>query len=140
RGVHVHGFGNPHYWLDPDNARPMTAAIVEGLARRAPADRARFDAARSRFLGELDTRLTSWSRAMSPYEGTRVVVLHETWPYFARRFGLVVVAAVEPSPGVPPSPAYLADLTRRMRDAGVRLLIAGPESDAALVNQVARSE
>ena len=24
RGVHVHGFGNPHYWLDPENARPIT--------------------------------------------------------------------------------------------------------------------
>src|SRR5881296_2530199 len=25
---HQHGFGNPHDWLDPENARPMTVAIA----------------------------------------------------------------------------------------------------------------
>ncbi len=137
RGAHVHGFGNPHYWLDPDNARPITAAILDGLARLAPADRAYFLANRAKFLVELDARLARWSQAMAPHSGTRAVVVHETWPYFARRFGLVVVAAVEPTPGVPPSPAYLADLTSRMKAAGVLLLIAGPESSASLVRQVA---
>jgi zinc/manganese transport system substrate-binding protein len=66
-----------------------------------------------------------------------VVVVHESWPYFARRFGLVVAAALEPTPGVPPSPAYLATLTQRMKDAGVRLLIAEPSSSTATVAQVA---
>ena len=44
--AHVHGFGNTHYWLDPENARPMTAAILEALTRIAPADRGRFEAGR----------------------------------------------------------------------------------------------
>lgn len=74
---------------------------------------------------------------MAPHRGTRVVVMHETWPYFARRFGLLVVAAVEPTPGVPPSPAYLASLTQKMREAGVRLLIAEPYANASVVGQVA---
>ncbi len=137
RGVHVHGFGNTHYWLDPGNARPISASILEALARLAPADRPQFEQNRNRFLAGLDTRLRRWTEAMAPYRGTRVVVVHESWPYFARRFGLVVVAAVEPTPGVPPSASYLASLTQRMKDARVRLLIAGPESDTAVVNQVA---
>jgi ABC-type Zn uptake system ZnuABC Zn-binding protein ZnuA len=74
---------------------------------------------------------------MTPYRGTRVVVVHETWPYFAERFGLAVVAAVEPTPGVPPSPSSLATLTARMREAEVRLLIAEPYANASIVNQVA---
>ncbi len=137
RGVHVHGFGNPHYWLDPGNARPITAGIVEALARLAPDERPRFEANRKRFLGELDRRLAGWLKALAPYRGARVVVVHESWPYFCERFGLVVVASLEPTPGVPPSPAYLASLTQRMREAGVRVLIAEPSSDAALVRQVA---
>ncbi|MBI2468789.1 MAG: hypothetical protein HYV62_13410 [Candidatus Rokubacteria bacterium] len=44
RGGHVHGFGNTHYWLDPENARPITAAVLEGLARLASEDRTRFAA------------------------------------------------------------------------------------------------
>ena len=74
---------------------------------------------------------------MAPYRGTRVVVMHDSWPYFARRFGLVVVAAVEPTPGVPPSPATLAALPPRMREAGVALLIAEPYSSESVVRQIA---
>lgn len=137
RGVHVHGFGNTHYWLDPENARPVTEAILQALTRLSPGDRPTFEANRARFLTRLEEGLARWARAMAPHRGTRVVVVHETWPYFAERFGLVVVAAVEPTPGVPPSPSYLATLTQRMREAGVKILIAEPYANASIVNQVA---
>lgn len=137
RGVHVHGFGNPHYWLDPANARPITAALAEALGRLAPADRGAFAANRARFLERLDAGLLRWGATLAPYGGARAVVVHDSWSYFARRFGLVIVAAVEPAPGVPPSPASLAALTSRMRDAAVPLLLAEPSSDAALVAQLA---
>jgi ABC-type Zn uptake system ZnuABC Zn-binding protein ZnuA len=65
------------------------------------------------------------------------VVVHETWPYFAERFGLVLVAAVEPTPGVPPSASSLASLIQKMREVGVKLLIAEPSSNAAVVSRVA---
>jgi len=135
--AHVHGFGNPHYWLDPANARPITAAILEALVRLAPDDRDVFARNRARFLVRLDAALARWTLALAPYRGTRAVVVHDSWPYFARRFGLVVVAAVEPAPGVPPSAAWLATLTAKMREARVRLLIAEPSSNASLVSQVA---
>jgi ABC-type Zn uptake system ZnuABC Zn-binding protein ZnuA len=137
RGVHVHGFGNPHYWLDPENARPITERIRGALVRLSPGDAALFEANRARFLRQLDAGLARWRSALAPYEGTRVVVAHESWPYFARRFGLIVVAALEPTPGVPPSAAHLAALTARMKAAGVRLVIAEPSTSASLVAQVA---
>jgi zinc/manganese transport system substrate-binding protein len=137
RGVHVHGFGNPHYWLDPENARPITAAILVALSRLVPGERSRLEANRARFLDALGKRLAGWLKAMAPYRGTRVVVAHESWPYFCRRFGLTIVAALEPTPGVPPSPAYLATLTQRMRETGVRILIAEPSSPASLVREAA---
>src|SRR5205809_1065630 len=43
RDVHVHAFGNTHYWLDPENAKPITSAIVTSLAVLSPADRPVFD-------------------------------------------------------------------------------------------------
>lgn len=46
------------------------------------------------------------------------------------------MAAVEPTPGVPPSPSHLAALTRRMRESGVRLLLAEPSSNASVVSQI----
>ncbi len=137
RGVHLHGLGNTHVWLDPENARPITAALLAALTRLRPESRAGFEAGRARFLDALDAGLRRWSAALAPLRGARVVVVHETWPYFARRFGLVVVAAVEPTPGVPPSPAALGALEERMRASGVRLLIAEPYASPGLVRQLA---
>jgi ABC-type Zn uptake system ZnuABC Zn-binding protein ZnuA len=136
RGQHVHGFGNTHYWLDPENARPITAKILEALARLSPAERGYFTQRRSEFLKRLDAGLARWQTVMAPYRGAKVVVVHESWPYFAHRFGLDIVAAVEPTPGVPPSPAYLASLTRRMKEAGTRVIIAEPYSNSAVVAKV----
>ena len=53
RAVHVHAFGNTHYWLDPKNAWPITASIVAALAGLSPADRAAFEARREAFLSRL---------------------------------------------------------------------------------------
>ena len=69
--------------------------------------------------------------------GTKVVVVHDSWAYFAERFGLKIVAAVEPHPGSPPSPAELAALFERMREAKIRIVIAEPNANPALVRQVA---
>jgi len=134
---HLHAFGNPHYWLDPENARPITARILDALATIRPADRAVFEANRARFLARLDAGLTRWRARLAPFAGARLVVVHDTWPYFARRFGLAIAGAVEETPGVPPSPAHLGRLIERMRSAGVRTIVAEPGAAPALVRRLA---
>jgi ABC-type Zn uptake system ZnuABC Zn-binding protein ZnuA len=137
RGPHVHAFGNPHYLLDPENARAITAQIADALTELAPADRAVFDANRARFVARLDAGLARWVRTLEPHAGTRVVTAHDTWPYFARRFGLTIAATIEERPGVPPSTAYVAMLIERMRTAGVRTVITEPTAPTALVRRIA---
>jgi ABC-type Zn uptake system ZnuABC Zn-binding protein ZnuA len=137
RKAHSHAFGNPHYWLDPRNAWPITAAIVDALSGLVPAERAQFEANRARFLERLEPKIDEWTKKLAPLRDSKVVVIHDSWAYFAERFGLAIVAAAEPTPGVPPSPAELAKLFARMREAGVQLLIADPHSNPALVRQIA---
>ena len=137
RRAHVHAYGNTHYWLDPHNARPITASILAALVALRPADKALFEANREAFLVRLNSNIQEWETALAPYRGTKAVVVHDSWAYFAERFGLQIVAAAEPNPGVPPSPAELAALFQRMRDSGVRLLIADPHANPALVRQIA---
>jgi ABC-type Zn uptake system ZnuABC Zn-binding protein ZnuA len=136
RAVHVHAYGNTHYWLNPDNALPITAAILAALAELRPAERQVFEANRAAFLSRLDGKIAEWEKALAPHRGTKVVVVHDSWAYFAERFGLQIVAAVEPNPGIPPSPAELAALFQRMRESGVHVLIAEPSANPALVRQI----
>ena len=137
RKAHSHAFGNTHYWLDPRNAWPITASIVEALSRLAPAERAIFEMNRARFLQRLEPKIAEWTQRLAPLRGAKAVVIHDSWAYFAERFGLAIVAAAESTPGVPPSPAELSKLFARMREAGVKLVIADPHSNPALVRQIA---
>jgi ABC-type Zn uptake system ZnuABC Zn-binding protein ZnuA len=136
RRAHVHAYGNTHYWLDPDNARPMTAAIVGALSTLRLAEKALFETNRNAFLSRLSEKISEWETALKPYRGTKVVVVHDSWVYFAERFALHIVAAAEPHPGVPPSPAELAALFKRMRETNVRILISDPHANPALVRQI----
>jgi len=134
---HLHAYGNPHYWLDPVNAHPITARLLEALAAAQPEDRALFAENRARFLARLDAGVARWQARLAPFAGARLVVVHDTWPYFMRRFGLTVAGAVEETPGVPPSPAHLGQLIERMRASGVRTIVAEPGASPAIVRRVA---
>lgn len=125
----IHVFGNPHYWLDPENAKIITKNILGGLERVAPEQAAMFRQNRNRFLAALDTAMAKWSQEIAPYRGTKVVAYHRTWSYFARRFGLDVVEYVEPKPGVPPSAAHLQQLIERMKEDKVPLIMVAPYFD-----------
>jgi ABC-type Zn uptake system ZnuABC Zn-binding protein ZnuA len=132
-GGHAHGLANPHYWLDPENAATITAAIVDGLAAVAPSEAARFAANRERFLAVLAEHLAIWQTRLAPQQGAAIVAYHNAWPYLARRFRLNIVDVVEPKEGIAPSPARLARLAGVMREKKVRAVLVEPYSpqDAA---------
>jgi ABC-type Zn uptake system ZnuABC Zn-binding protein ZnuA len=125
-GGHAHGVANPHYWLDPENAKIVTAGIAEALTRLLPGERERIATNRDRFVAELDGRLTRWIAQLAPVAGVKLVAYHNSWPYFARRFRLDVVDFIEPKPGVAPSPAHLARLIAKGKTSGVRAVVHEP--------------
>ncbi|MBI1734636.1 MAG: zinc ABC transporter substrate-binding protein [Candidatus Rokubacteria bacterium] len=133
----VHPSGNPHYTLDPGMAPVVTANIVEGLVRVAPAERARLERRRQEFLARLAEAQARWTKALEPFRGTRVVVNHNLWPYFLGRFGLELAGTVEEKPGIPPSPGHVSRLIRQMKDEGIRVLILEAWGDRRLAERIA---
>jgi ABC-type Zn uptake system ZnuABC Zn-binding protein ZnuA len=133
---HAHGSGNPHYWLDPKNAEIITANVAEALSRHDPDHAARYETNRRAFLARLERKLVAWEEQLAPLRAAPLVAYHNSWPYFARRFRLDVAAFIETKPGVPPSPAHLAEIVTMMRARGVRVLIREPhepQRDVAFV-------
>jgi ABC-type Zn uptake system ZnuABC Zn-binding protein ZnuA len=125
-GGHAHGVANPHYWLDPDNAITVTASIADTLARIAPAQREQILANRAGFLSRLEIARARWSETLAPFAGTKLIAYHNSWPYFARRFRLDVIAFIEPKAGVAPSPAHLAQVISAGSKANVRAVVHEP--------------
>jgi ABC-type Zn uptake system ZnuABC Zn-binding protein ZnuA len=133
---HAHGSGNPHYWLDPENAGIITATLLEALARIDPDHTAGYESRRTAFVSRLDAKLAEWQAALAPLRGMPIVAYHNSWPYFARRFRLDVLDFIETRPGVPPGPAHLAGLIQAMRGRDAHLIIRepyDPERDVAFV-------
>ena len=125
-GGHAHGNANPHYWLDPENARIISANIAEVLIRHLPGERGAIVANRERFLAELDALMRRWTERLAPFAGAKLIAYHNSWPYFARRFRLDIVDFVEPRPGVAPSPLHLARLISKGRELHVRAVLHEP--------------
>jgi ABC-type Zn uptake system ZnuABC Zn-binding protein ZnuA len=127
---HPHGRGNPHYWLDPANAEMITAAIAEGFARADPGNARRYEANRIAYLERIGKRMHDWQEALRPFQGTALIAYHDTWPYFARRFRLHFVGAIEARPGVPPSASGLAALAKAGAEQHVAAIVREPHEPA----------
>lgn len=134
----VHPQGNPHYWLDPANGRRMAKAIEAKLAQMSAGDAGYF----AQRYADFDRRLTEaearWKAALAPYQGTKVVTYHRSWPNFAEAFGLDVIGYVEPKPGIPPSPAHTLQLMHEMKRQGIKLILVEPYFDLKTPNAIAR--
>jgi ABC-type Zn uptake system ZnuABC Zn-binding protein ZnuA len=81
--------------------------------------------------------LGGWFGLMMPYRGAKVVADHNTWPYFARRFGISVIGFLEPKSGLPPTTKHLNELIESMRAQGVRVILANPYFDPRFAQFVA---
>jgi zinc/manganese transport system substrate-binding protein len=134
----VHPAGNPHYWLDPGNGRRVAKAIVDKIARMAPADAAYFASRYADFDKRLAEAEKRWDAQMAPYKGLKIVTYHRSWPNFTERFGLDVIGYVEPRPGIPPSPSHTIDLIGEMKRQQVKILLVEPYFDLKTPQSIAR--
>src|SRR6516225_131030 len=98
----IHAAGNPHYIVDPVNAKLAAEAITEAFCAQDEKGSATFRANLKKFSESLDAKLAEWQQSLAPYRGQQLVAYHDSWPYFGRRFGLKIDLFLEPKPGIPP--------------------------------------
>ena len=134
----VHPFGNPHYWLDPENGRRIAQGIQKKLAEMQPADAAYFDQRFQDFSKRLTEAEKRWDAQMQPYRGRKVITYHRSWPNFLRRSGLIAAAEIEPRPGIPPSPGHTVELIQMMRRENIKVILVEPYFDLKTPNALAR--
>lgn len=119
----LHRHGNPHYWLDPLATRAIADALLEGLVRVRPEAAERFRANADAYVTQIEAATVRWKEQLAPFAGTRVISFHNSWPYFAQRFDLIVVDFLEPKPGVPPTPSHVAELQALLDSGSVKAIL-----------------
>jgi zinc/manganese transport system substrate-binding protein len=134
----VHPFGNPHFLLDPVNAKVVASQIAAHLSQVQPALAATFAANLKTFDATVDAKLTEWQNRLAPYKGAKIVTYHKDFAYLASRFGFEVVETLEPKPGIAPSPAHLATVITKMKAAKASVILVQPYQNRRTAETVAR--
>ena len=134
----IHLQGNPHYLLDPSNAKIVADTILRALVAISPADTDFFTANAEDFKRRIDEAMVRWQAMAAPLRGKKLAAYHRTWSYLLERFGMEVVGYVEPKPGISPSPLEIRNLVTSMARQNVRLIIHAPVYHPRTPNAVAR--
>jgi len=119
----IHPMGNPHYWLPPVNAVRCAKGIRDRLEQLRPQDKAYFEAQFKQFVDELKAKATKWEAMAKPLSGLKIVTYHKSWSYVSKWLHLDEVGYIENRPGIPPSPAHLAQLVQTMRTERVKVIL-----------------
>lgn len=119
----VHAEGNPHYWLDPENTKIIARSIAARLSELDPEHAHLYQSNLTDYIRRVDGRMAEWQKALAPFQGEKLVGYHSTWTYFARRFGLDAVMALEPKPGVPPSPGHLRQVVEQVTRDNIKVIL-----------------
>ncbi len=122
----VHPLGNPHYWLDPYNGKIIAKNICRRLKQLDPEHAGDYDRNLAAFLSKLDNAMAGWVAKLKPFEHSKIVIYHRSWPYFANRFNLDVVAELEPKPGIPPGPGHILEVINTMKSEKARVILMEP--------------
>jgi zinc/manganese transport system substrate-binding protein len=133
----VHPLGNPHYWLDPENGRRIAKAIGTRFMELQPDDAGYFQQRYDDFDRRLRQAEQKWLKQAVPLKGIEVVTYHNSWPNFAKYFGLKVVGYVEPKPGIPPTARHTLNVINLIKSAKVPLILVEPYFDLRTPNSIA---
>jgi zinc/manganese transport system substrate-binding protein len=125
----IHAEGNPHVVTDPRNMRVVARILADRLRALDPAAAAGLESKFSTFDREMAARILKWEAAAAPLRGAPVVIQHNDWAYLDNWLGLVVVAALEPKPGVPPTSGHLATVLDRLQTSPAKAIIVAAYED-----------
>lgn len=106
----IHPYGNPHYWLDPENIKVMAKEIYEALSNKDSENSSFYKKNYEAYSKKLDSKISEWKNKMSGLKDRPIVFFHASWIYFADRFGIKIAGYVEPKPGITPTPSHNADV------------------------------
>ena len=134
------GETDPHFWLDPERAKTYVHNIEAAFSEADPAGAATYAANATAYEAELDA-LDAWIEeqvAQVPQADRLLVMDHASHGYFADRYGFTIVGTVIPSAatGESPTARQLSELTRTIRETGVKAIFVEAGENPQLAEQI----
>jgi len=134
------GNPNPHLWMNPLYAARYAELVAESLAAADPAN-ADFYRANAAAFGEridaLDSAIAA-TAATIPAENRRLLTYHDSFAYFAPRYGFTVLGAVQPADFSEPSAQEVAGLITQLREEEIPAIFGSEVFPSPILEQIAK--
>ena len=134
------GSPNPHLWLNPLYALRYAEIARDVLVRRDPANadyhRKNYDAFKAR-IEALDKAIRD-TIASIPEQNRKLLTYHDSWAYFAPRYGMTVIGAIQPSDFAEPSARDVADLITQLKQEKVPAIFGSEVFPSPVLDQIAK--
>ena len=132
---------DPHAWNSAANGMIYVAVIAKALAAADPEDRAIFETNADRYEDEL-SRLDAETKASvlaMPAARRKILTTHDALGYFAKAYGIEILAPLGISTEQEPSAATVAALITQIKKDGIKTYFLENSNDPRLIAQIARA-
>lgn len=139
---HAHEDGDPHFWLNPLNVIHYVENIRDGLIEIDPAGQETYTANAAAYIEQLKA-LDAWIEqqvSTIPAERRLMVTNHESFGYFADRYGFTIIGTLIPSvsTSAAPSAQQLARLADQIRATGASAIFLETGANPQLAEQLSQ--
>jgi ABC-type Zn uptake system ZnuABC Zn-binding protein ZnuA len=135
-----HGHPNPHLWLNPQHAIQYARLIRDELVRLDPENKPAYEQNAAAYLKRLEALDQAVQEAVEtiPDGNRRLLTYHDSWPYFARRYGFQIIGAVQPSDFSDPGPREVKRLIDQIRKEKVPAVFGSEVFPSPVLEQIAK--
>jgi ABC-type Zn uptake system ZnuABC Zn-binding protein ZnuA len=134
------GHPNPHLWMNPLYAARYAELVRDALAELDPAHAAVYGE-RTRLFTErlivLDRGIAT-AMATIPPQHRKLLTYHDSFAYFAPRYGLTVIGAIEPASFSEPSARDVARVIEQLKREKVPAIFGSEVFPSKVLDQIAR--
>jgi zinc transport system substrate-binding protein len=134
--AHKHAGLDPHVWTSPENIKVIAKNILDTLVAQDGAHKAEYTTNYTAFLAKVDATDAKIKGILKDVkQGSKFMVFHPAWGYFAHQYGLEQVAIeVE---GKEPKPKVLAHIMEEAKEEGAKAIFTQPEFSDKSAKQIA---
>lgn len=135
-----HGHPNPHLWLNIELVMRYAEIIRDNLIMLDAANKVSYQKNTATYLTKLKKLDQAIFRCVEtiPETNRKLVTYHDSFAYFAPRYGMTVIAAIQPSDFSEPGPQEVISIIKQIRETGVPAIFGSEVFPSKVMKQIAR--
>jgi ABC-type Zn uptake system ZnuABC Zn-binding protein ZnuA len=134
------GDPNPHVWMNPLYAARFAELIRDDLVEIDPAGADYYAGNTARFATQIDALDKGIAATIGtiPENNRKLLTYHDSFAYFAPRYGMTVIGAIQPSDFAEPSAREVAAIIDQIKSEGVPAIFGSEVFPSRVLEQIGR--